>query len=617
MTHTPRSSGAAVLANLALDKLPATCEPASAFPAERVSQRRQDRCGSRTAGPPTVPKPARLRLRAATLPRRSSLLIVALVAVLTALVGVGRAAADPSSPPPSSPPPSSAPFNGAPTPGASPTSMAPSAPPDIAQCGGIVPDDQQRWCVRWARYTPDAPQGSPSHWLTACQQSLTTDEMALCEAVALSLDERPDDGTATVLADVPAGTASSPDLVRCSMFADRAATEPSQASRWTFKRDRCAVAARPVSFLLRDPAASGTPAPPGSPTPGDERESCGPADIACQVEQGVASVLDNAVSNGIQGLVDIAVQGMAWALGEVAKLVFSVAGPASPDSSFYLAYNSTSGILLLLVLLFFIISTIINGLRLQGPTPVATIGGLVRALLGITFAGGIAFLIIAAWDEATNALIERNSQTPWDPALWVKAISSLSGGAGTALIALMISLFCLIGLLLVAIQMLFRGVLATGAALFGAMAMAGQVNSDTRHWGRRWFWTVNALAASRFFQAELWMYGSRGAYQSDLVNALKAVLMIWLMVMTPWVLLRLMTIFDGYLSDINARGVLAAVGSAVGSAAGEAVHGAGGAGGGQKGGAGGPSDAAGRALLVGDMPYGSFHLGVVTWMPDE
>ncbi|MEV6925541.1 hypothetical protein AB0M46_13725 [Dactylosporangium sp. NPDC051485] len=439
--------------------------------------------------------------------------------------------------------------------------------------------------MRWARYTATPPEGAPSHWVTACEQSLTTDEQAPCIGVALTLDDRLKDGTPTVLSDVPVGTNSAPELVRCQLFGDRATAEPDKADRWNWKRDRCKVMARTLSFTLRPPASANPPVTTPSDPPASE---CGTTDVSCHITKGIKDAIAGGVRTGIQGLTDVAVQSMAWGLGELAKWIFDESGPSTPDESFFFVYNNAAGLLLVFVLVLFIISVIINGLRVRGPTPLASLGGLVRALLGITFAGGLAFVITQAWDEATAALIDRNSVTTWNPAQWVQAVTALSGGVGTTLVALIISLFSLIGLLLVGIMLLFRGLLATGAALYGAMAMAGQVSEETQHWGRRWFWTVNALASSKFFMAMLWIYGTRGAYQSDLFTALKAMLIIWMMVMAPWVLLRLTSIFDGYVSDINARGVLAAAASGIGSAVGQAAHPGGGGGGGQ----GGPGDQA-------------------------
>ncbi|MBN1171048.1 MAG: hypothetical protein JXA67_02640, partial [Micromonosporaceae bacterium] len=290
-------------------------------------------------------------------------------------------------------------------------------------------------------------------------------------------------------------------------------------------------------------------------------EDCGVADVACQVRQGLTSALAAGIRDGIQGLVDLVVQAFAWLLSKLAEMIFSNLSLGDPSDAFYDVYNQVAATLLILVTVFVIVSTIINGLRLGGPGPLSTLGGLVRAILGIIFAGGIAWTITKAWDEATVALIDHFAAQPWDASSWVNGVSALSSGAGTMFLALLVALFGLIGEILLIIMLLFRSLLAWGAALFGAMAMTGQVMAETRGWGRRWFWTVNALASSKFFIAAIWIYGSRAAYGSDsLITSLQALLMIWLMVAAPGVLLRLTTLWDGYLADVNAGSVLAAAG---------------------------------------------------------
>ncbi|MEU4239678.1 hypothetical protein [Actinoplanes sp. NPDC026619] len=326
-------------------------------------------------------------------------------------------------------------------------------------------------------------------------------------------------------------------------------TDPGRDAQWEAKRNACAKQIGTWKQQVNDP----------DPKPAD----CGLTDASCQIQRKAQDALASGVRSGIQGLVDIAVQAMVYLLSKLAGLVFTATSISAPDDAFYAVYNSVAGVMVLLMMVFFLISLIINGLRTNaGPGPMATLGGLVRALLGITFAGGLAFLIVTAWDQATNAVIAANAATPWEPSQWVSALTNLSGGAGTLFLALLLSMFGCIGLLLLFFIMLFRGILATGAAIFGAVAMSGQVMAETRHWGRRWFWTTNALASSKFFIAELWIYGSRSAYGSDdLMTVVRAVLLIWLMVAAPWILLRLTTMWDGYLSDVNAYGLLSAGGN--------------------------------------------------------
>jgi hypothetical protein len=486
------------------------------------------------------------------------------IALLLAVLLVTLLAAGPAhaAPVPTPAPTMSAPATPTPTPSPTDSAPAPTAPAGLA-CA-TKNKGETAWCMDWAVHVDTVPYQGVSHWVTQCSKASQADKAA-CEAVSLTIVTPVPDNTASVLRDGPPTKDGKADLVDCGVLYTRgqAQSDGVHRSKWLAKWQTC--------LKLRGEIVTGLYAPV---------TACDTLDVSCTVSEGAEEALSNGISAGIQGLVDLVVQGTVWLLSQLATLVFTSTSIADADTSFFFVYNSIAGVMILLVFVFFLISTIINGLRTSGPGPLSSIGGLVRAVLGITFAGGIAFVIVQAWDEATAALIRHNAATPWDPSLWIKSITALSGGVGTAFIALVISVFAIIGLILLFIMLLFRGLLTTGAALFGAMAMTGQVMPETRHWGRRWFWTVNALASSKFFIAALWIYGSRSAYSSDLGTSLKALLLIWVMVLTPGIMLRLTTMWDGYLSDVNARGVLSAAGNAadIGSGFGKGMSGGGGGG---------------------------------------
>ncbi|MEU1888907.1 hypothetical protein ABZ491_25885 [Micromonospora rifamycinica] len=363
-----------------------------------------------------------------------------------------------------------------------------------------------------------------------------------CDAVSMTVQSPPPDGTSSVLDEVIPASGEQP--VRCERFTARATEDAANAASWLAKRDRCEslrTSLLPYSSLQ---AAQG----------------CQVLDVACQV----GSQVKGAARSGFEGLADVAVAGFAWALGKLAEIVFEQSTTAV-DEPFYGVYNDISGVLIVMVLLVFVISTAINGLRIGGPGPLSTLGGLVRAMFGIAFAGGIAYLLMAAWDEATIALIDRNQQRDWQPGMWVDALTALTLDTGTVLLAFLVAVIGVIGLVLVFVMLLFRSLLAAGAAVFGAMAMTGQVMAETRSWGRKWFWTCNALASSKFFIAALWIYGTRSAYESDnVLNVLRGLFIIILMVLAPWILLRLTSMWDGYLADVDARGFLTSTAAVVG-----------------------------------------------------
>lgn len=434
------------------------------------------------------------------------------------------------------------PASAAPTP-------SPSAP-STADCAAKAPG-AVAWCMPWVTRVDTPPTGGRSHWVTHCSVAATDDDRRACAAASITLVSPPRDGSPSVFGDGPTTGSGPAGLIGCDLLTGQILydTDPGHEAQWKLKHDACTAQKPGWARQAYDP----------DPKPAD----CGLTDASCQIQRKAQDAFAGGIRSGIQGLVDIAVQAMVFLLSKLASLVFSATSISSPDDAFYSVYNSVAGVMVLLVMVFFLISLIVNGLRTSaGPGPMATLGGLIRAMLGITFAGGIAFLIVTAWDQATNAVIAANAATPWDPSQWVQALTGLTGGAGTLFLALVLSIFGCFGLLLLFFIMLFRGILATGAALFGAVAMAGQVMHETRHWGRRWFWTVNALASSKFVIAELWIYGSRSAYGSDdFMTVLRAVLLIWLMVAAPWILLRLTTIWDGYLSDPNGYGLMSAAGN--------------------------------------------------------
>ncbi|WP_203820554.1 hypothetical protein [Paractinoplanes ferrugineus] len=431
----------------------------------------------------------------------------------------------------------------APTPSPTPTS-----PVVDAACAAKAPG-AVAWCMPWAVHV-DTPTGQGrSHWVTQCSKATSDADRQSCAAASITLRGDPRDGTASVLMDGPSTGAGPQGLINCAaQFPAGYDPHLNPQPAYEAKYNACQQQVSAWAAQMYDPDP--------------KQPDCPLTDVSCKVQRNAQDALESGVRSGIQGLVDAAVQGVVFLLSKLATQVFKVTAISSPDAAFYSTYNSLAGVMIGLIFVFFVLSTIINGLRTTaGPSPVASLGGLVRAVLGVTFAGGLAYTIVAAWDQATNAVIDANARTPYDPSALVTSFSRLTGGAGTMFIALLLAVLATIGLLLLFVIMLFRGLLATGAALFGAVAMSGQAMHETRHWGRRWFWTVNALGSSKFFIAELWVYGSRAAYGSDdLMNALRGVLLIWLMVVAPWILLRLTTLWDGYLSDVNAHGILSTAG---------------------------------------------------------
>ena len=428
-----------------------------------------------------------------------------------------------------------------------------------AEEGKCVPKDRKyAWfCWPWTEPSKVADgKLGPRYWDVRCGKARSAQDKQACNAVALTVKRPAPDPSLSVLFGAPAtkedGRTFNDEQVRCGLFAaeGKKRLAPGEfhsdgedpegdLKRFRAKRKSCEAV---KAYVLTN---AYLPKPVG----------CLDDDYRCRVKAYVKKITGDTLKAGIQGAIDGAVWSTAFLIEKMA-MILDTSSPPFAEQAFYFTYNHVAGLMIFVIVLFFILTSGINAMRLDGPAATAPLGGLIRAFLGILFAGGVAWTLVWAWDEATEALLEQHAST-WQPTQWVKALDDLAKDAGTALIALLLAFGMIIGLLLLLVQLLFRNLLFTAAALFGAVAMAGQVMPETRVWGRRWFWTVNALASSKFFAMVIWVYGSRAASQtSDLWIAAKATLLIWLMALAPSMVYKLTATFDSYMADVSAPALI-------------------------------------------------------------
>ncbi|MEV6527675.1 hypothetical protein AB0M43_37710 [Longispora sp. NPDC051575] len=434
---------------------------------------------------------------------------------------------------------SSASADPTPTPSPSPTS-------DKPDCTGVpiaALHNEFIWCVTWANNDEDVT--------VTCDRARDAADRAICTAVTQSLQPDPKAKEKSVLG----GRDGKVHCEHWDVLINAPDTAPLLKAQATQRRSAC-QGARGYLEARADKSGSTLPA---------ECLSSDPRDIpVCQVKKALGETLGSAVAWGMQGLVVMAVQAAQFLLGRMAITVFASTSMSPPGDSFFISYNSITGPVIYMIFIFFVISTVISALRTNGPGPLATLGGVVRAVLGVFCAGGIAWLIEAAWTDVTINTIKSRDMTKCDAGIWMKSFSTLASGP-TAFIAFLLALLAIVALFLLFIVLFFRSMLVEVSALFGAVVMAGQVMPETRNWARKWLWTVNALAMSQWVIAELWMYGACSAVNSDnLITCLKGVALLWCMALCPWIFLRVMSMWDAHLADVNARGLLSAAASAAG-----------------------------------------------------
>jgi hypothetical protein len=442
--------------------------------------------------------------------------------------------ADPTTSPTARPTVSStvSPTAAVPTPSGSVTAGSPA-------CAGVqVPAAHHAhiWCVAWA-------DNDVTNSVT-CSRAAAGVDRDMCSAVRTD----PTAGMSTPAASVLGGVDG---VVHCELL-DLAADHSPQPLAG---HERASACRSFTAFLESRSYATQDTAP----------ATCSPVDTLCLIRDEVAKITSGPIRDGVAGLVDVVVDAAVSALGELATLVFSASMVNLNDPSFYGVYNMVAGVAIFIVVALVLWSVARQALSTRRPGPVATVVGAGRAVLGVTWAAGIAWALGLFWDQLTDALINANSATSYDPGTWFKALVALAGPGGTMGIALLVSVFALLGLPLTLVIMAFRSVLFALGACYGAVAMAGQASAETQGWGRKWFWTMNALAATKFFWAMTWIYGSRAAVSGDnILVALSGLAVIWAMVACPFVLLRLSSMVDSYMADPDARVLVAAGTQALG-----------------------------------------------------
>ena len=268
---------------------------------------------------------------------------------------------------------------------------------------------------------------------------------------------------------------------------------------------------------------------------------------------------------GLEQLVDAAASSAATLYTEVAKWIFRMAAPDLYSTAYASVYNAVTGVLIALVFVVFLLAVATNVVSPRAEGTGATVGGLVRAVLGISLAAVIAAMMVRLADECTAAFLTHQQNQDWETSGWPKAMANLASAPALAVVALLVSALAIIGLLALTVIMFLRGIMIYAAGIIGAIAMLGQAHPATRSWARQWFFTVTALAWSKFVIAALWVLGGKllltsgssgeGAQFADLLPALSGLALIWLMVYAPFALTRMFGFLDVQASGIDGEGV--------------------------------------------------------------
>ncbi|WP_439681743.1 hypothetical protein [Embleya sp. MST-111070] len=279
------------------------------------------------------------------------------------------------------------------------------------------------------------------------------------------------------------------------------------------------------------------------------------------------------MKKGLDQLVRAAAESAVTLFAKAAGFVFTATAPDLHGAAFMSVYNAVSAVLLALVFVFFVAAVLLNIASDKFGHVPASVGGLIRAVLGICLAAKAADLMVQLSDQCTESLRNSNAaKVEWSSQQFADQLGDMMGTGGMAIVVLLAAIFAIIGLIALMVIMFVRGIELYAAALFGAIAMLGQAHPHTRTWARKWFWNFTALAWSKFVIAALWLLAGQLIGQGDsLVAVLSGLGMIWIMVYSPFALMKMFSFIDA-----QATGIGSDVGGKMANAAKKAAFGGGG-----------------------------------------
>ena len=269
---------------------------------------------------------------------------------------------------------------------------------------------------------------------------------------------------------------------------------------------------------------------------------------------------------GMEQVVAFFTQGAVDLWGMVTGFLVEFESADLAGGGFVATYNLVSGLMLALAFLVWLAGLAVAWRRgrLAG-----SVGGAVRAVIGIQAVGAVAWLMLQLANEATAALISAQQRQLGSADFTVSLIQV------NPVVGLLAAVLAVLGMLGTALILLFQAPLVLGHALFGPTAAVGQAHPATEHWLGRWFIRLLSLCWCKFFMVALMILAqnllastSANAARSlgqQLFSVLSGLLLMLLLPTTPWLLSAVMSFTVGHASaaaDRMGQRLTAAAGAA-------------------------------------------------------
>jgi hypothetical protein len=204
-----------------------------------------------------------------------------------------------------------------------------------------------------------------------------------------------------------------------------------------------------------------------------------------------------------------------------------------------------------LVLALFVLQLVKGGIRRDPHALARAVSGAGVAFLGAAVAVLVTGTLLALTDTLSDGVVHAAGMSDL-AALGrrLTPLAALSGGTLTPALVIVVSLFFVIGSVLVWAVFLIRKALIIVAVVFAPIAFGGAANDWTRSWVRKWLEFTIAMIFSKLvvvviFTIALSLLGSSGRGVDGLSGTMTGLLLLVLACFAPWLVFKLVHFVGG------------------------------------------------------------------------
>ena len=303
--------------------------------------------------------------------------------------------------------------------------------------------------------------------------------------------------------------------------------------------------------------------------------SCGPLQFLCNAVGDVIGSTAGTVANAGFGMIAKSFASAAQTMCGWMWSAISATTTVRLDGAWFgNDLKLTAGIAGVMVLALFVLQLVKGGIRRDPHALGRAVTGCGVAFLGAAVAVLITGTLLALTDALSDGIVHTAGMGDL-AALGrrLTPVAALSAGGLTPALVIVVSIFFVIGSVLVWAVFLVRKALIIVAVVFAPVAFGGAANDWTRSWVRKWIEFTIAMIFSKLvvvviFTIALSLLGSSGGGVDGLSGIMTGLLLLVLACFAPWLVFKLVHFVGGDILTAHHAGTVRDVKAAAGTATG-------------------------------------------------